>query len=159
MLPCPPPEVPAAAATTQKHPGLFSRILAPVDFSTPSQNALAALENIPSPGKVILFHVVDRGESEEEIQTAVRTAKEQLAVVEKELAASGLAVESRVHVGYPPDEIIATADREDVSLILMSPQGEGWSRELRTLFIGSTTNAVVRRAHQPVLVMTSGRSA
>lgn len=150
---------PAGAATTEKTPGLFSRILVPVDLSARSRDVLAVFKNIPSVGKVILFHVVDKGESEEEIQAGVHTAKERLAVMEKELAATGLAAESRVHVGYPPDEIIATADREDVSLILMSPQGEGWSRELRALFIGSTTNAVVRRAHRTVLITNSGRPA
>jgi nucleotide-binding universal stress UspA family protein len=143
---------PPESRTANGHRGLFSRVLVPVDFSKPSRSALSLLQGIPPAGEVILLHIVDRGESEEEIRAAVRDAKERLAVMEKELAATGLSVESRVHVGYPPDEIITTAEREEVTLILMSPQGEGWSRELRALFIGSTTNAVVRRAARPVLV-------
>jgi nucleotide-binding universal stress UspA family protein len=136
----------------EKHRHLFSRVLVPVDFSEPSRYALALLKDIPTTGHVILLHVVDMGESEEEIQAAVREARERLALIQKDLATAGIAAEVLVHVGYPPDEINATADRSDVTLILMSPQGKGWTRELRALFIGSTTNAVIRRAHRPVLI-------
>jgi nucleotide-binding universal stress UspA family protein len=143
-----PPE--SHAADGHRH--LFSRVLVPVDFSGPSMNSLAILKAVPTIGQVILLHVVDKGESEAEIQTGVQKAREKLDIVIKDLAAAGIAAVARVHVGYPPDEINATAGRDDVSLILMSPQGEGWTRELRALFIGSTTNAVIRRVHVPVLI-------
>jgi len=138
-------------------PNLFSRILVPLDFSAPSRDALTCLGRIPAPGKVTLLHVVDKGESKEEIQAAVGAAKEKLAGIAHQLAGKGLEAEPVVHVGYPPDEITATADRLSATLILMSPKGEGWMRELRALFIGSTTNAVVRRAHRAVLI-TAGSS-
>ncbi len=131
---------------------LFSRVLVPVDFSAPAAKVLSILKGIPETGQVILLHVVDKGESETEIQDRVRSAREQLDVLRKDLAGSGIATEALVHVGYPPDEINATAERSDVTLILISPQGEGWVRELRTLFIGSTTSAVIRRAHRAVLI-------
>lgn len=133
-------------------PGLFSRILVPVDFSGPSRNVLALLKEIPTTGQVILLNVVDKGESDEEIQAAVKEVQEKLSLIQKDLAAAGVAAEVLVHVGYPPDEINATAERSEISLILMSPHGEGWTRELRTLFIGSTTTAVIRRAQVPVLI-------
>lgn len=131
---------------------LFSRVLVPVDFSGPSQNALALLKGIPGTGQVILLHVVDRGESAEEIHEAIRDAKEKLEKIKKDLAGTGIAAETMVHIGYPPDEINATAEREDVTIILINPQGEGWTRELRSLLLGSTTSAVVRRAARPVLI-------
>ncbi|PKG32446.1 universal stress protein [Methanoregula sp.] len=140
-------------------PDLFSRILVPLDFSEPSRDALACLARIPAPGRVTLLHVVDKGESEEEIQAAVGDAQEKLEQMVKDLAIKGLNAEPVIRIGYPPDEITATADRLSATLILMSPKGEGWLRELRALFIGSTTNAVVRRAHRPVLVTTSEKSA
>lgn len=148
---------PPGAVATEKRTGLFSRVLVPVDFSAPSRDVFSLLSEIPAPEHVILLHVVDRGESEEEIRDAVRDAQEKMAAMEKDPALSGLPVTSLVHVGYTPDEIEATAEREDVTIILMSPQGEGWTRELRTLFIGSTTNAVVRRASRPVLVTAGSR--
>jgi len=142
----------------ENRPNLFSRILVPVDFSEPSRFTLSLLEDLPSTGQVILLHVVDKGESESEIQAAVKEAKEKLAIITKDLATAGTAAEALVHIGYPPDEINATAERSSATLILMSPQGEGWTRELRALFIGSTTNAVIRRAHRPVLI-AAGRIA
>ncbi|WP_292350179.1 universal stress protein [Methanoregula sp. PtaU1.Bin006] len=150
---------PPESCTADTSSGLFSRVLVPVDFSAPSRDPLAVLGQIPSPGRVVLLHVVDKGESAEEIQAAIAGAKERLAGMQKELAAAGVDAEAMVHVGYPPDDIIATADRSAATLILMSPHGEGWTRELRTLFIGSTTNAVVRRATRPVLITAGSRSS
>lgn len=143
---------PPESGTGTGHRHLFSRVLVPVDFSEPSGYSLALLKDIPVTGHVILLHVVDKGESETEIQDAVRAARERLNTIKKDLADAGIPADTRVHVGYPPDEINATAEREDASLILMSPRGEGWTRELRALFIGSTTNAVTRRANRPVLI-------
>lgn len=148
---------PPETSTTEKSPGLFSRILVPVDFSDPSHDTLVALRTIPASGRVILLHLVDKGETTEEIQDAVAAAREKLTVMCKDLTAAGIDMEQAVHVGYPPDEINATADRLGATLILMSPRGEGWSRELRTLFIGSTTNAVMRRATRPVLILSGSK--
>jgi len=148
---------PPESCSVGSRPNLFSHILVPLDFSEPSRDALTCLARIPAPGKVTLLHVVDKGESKEEIQAAVGDAKEKLAGIAHELAGRGLEAEPVVHLGYPPDEIAATADRLSTTLILMSPKGEDWMRELRSLFLGSTTNAVVRRAHRPVLI-TAGCS-
>jgi len=142
----------AAPGIPGERRNLFSRTLIPVDLSGPSLDALAMVRDIGPAGEVILLHVVDKGESGAEIQDAVRKARKRLDIIRKDLAAAGITADVRVHVGYPPDEITATAERDGVSLILMSPQGEGWTRELRALFLGSTTNAVVRRAQCPVLV-------
>lgn len=150
---------PPEAGTPETRPDLFSRVIVPVDFSGPSRSALAFLKEIPHAGRVTLIHVVDKGESREEIQAAIGAAKEKLAVMEKELAAAGIVAEPVVHVGYPPDDINATAERNHATLILMSPQGEGWTRGLRALFVGSTTNAVVRRAHMPVLITANQHPA
>jgi nucleotide-binding universal stress UspA family protein len=150
---------PAETSAGEKRPDLLSRILVPVDFSEPSRKSLALLKGLRSAGKVILLHVVDKGESEAEIKTAVKEATEKLAIIKKDITAAGFLVEAMVHVGYPPDEINATAERAGATLILISPQGEGWTRELRALFIGSTTNAVVRWAHRPVLIAAGQKPA
>ncbi|MFA5267161.1 MAG: universal stress protein [Methanoregula sp.] len=148
-----PPE--SGATNERRH--LFSRVLVPLDFSGPSWSALVLLKDLPKNGEVLLLNIVDKGESEEEIQAAVQAAREKLDTIKTDLETSGMAVDIRVHVGYPPDEINATAERDDVSLILMSPQGEGWSRELRAFFVGSTTDAVIRWAKRPVLI-AAGRT-
>jgi nucleotide-binding universal stress UspA family protein len=150
---------PPEPGTTHERRHLFSRVLVPLDFSGPAWSALVLLKDLPKTGQVILLNIVDKGESEEEIQAAVLAAREKLDTIKTDLETSGIAVETRVHVGYPPDEINATAERENASLILMSPQGEGWTRELKTLFIGSTTTAVIRRALVPVLIAAGGKPA
>nr|WP_319376547.1 universal stress protein [uncultured Methanoregula sp.] len=137
---------------------LFSRVLVPVDFSEPSGHSIGLLKDIQPSGQVFLLHIVDKGESETEIQALVQSAREKLDIIKKDLERAGISAEARVHVGYPPDEINAAAERDEITLILMSPQGEGWKRELRALFIGSTTNAVIRRAHCPVLI-TAGHAS
>ena len=144
---------PPESCVTDEHPHLFSRVLLPVDFSEPSGATLSLIKGIPTTGQIILMHVVDRGESETEIHAAVQEAQVRLEAIKADLADGGITADFRVYVGYPPDEINATAERERVSLILMSPNGVGWTRELRALFIGSTTNAVMRRAHHPVLIV------
>jgi nucleotide-binding universal stress UspA family protein len=132
---------------------IFSRVLVPTDFSTPAANAVALIQELPAVERVILLHVVDKGESEKEIQENVTAAKKKLEKIREEFVRAGFGTIFHVHVGYPPDEIISTADNDDVSVIVMSPFGEGWARELKALFVGSTTGAVVRRAYRPVLIV------
>jgi nucleotide-binding universal stress UspA family protein len=129
--------------------GIFSRLLLPTDFSKPAGNAVALAQELPAVGEILLFHVVDKDESEKEILEYVQAAKEKLEKLRVEFVRAGFNAISRVTVGYPPDEIIATADNNDISIIVMSPYGEGWVRDLKALFVGSTTSAVIRRAYRP----------
>ena len=152
---------PPESGTPDGHRNLFSCVLVPVDFSKPSEQTLALVKRIPATGRVILMHVVNDGKSdtieasvEAAIQAAVQAARNRLESIQQDLAAAGITAEIRVSTGYAPDEINATAERDNVTLILMSPYGEGWARNLLTLFIGSTTSAVIRRVHRPILVTT-----
>ena len=138
---------------------IFSKLLLPTDFSKPAGNAVALAQELPAVGEVVLFHVVDKGESEKEIQKHVQAAQEKLEKLREEFVRAGFNAVSRVHVGYPPDEIIATADNDDVSVIVLSPYGEGWVRDLKALFVGSTTGAVVRKAYRPVLIVKDKKTA
>ena len=60
-----------------------------------------------------------------------------------------------VSTGTPSPEIVATADRESVDLIVIATHGRGG---LRGALIGSTTDRVLHKAMCPVLVMRSGAS-
>jgi nucleotide-binding universal stress UspA family protein len=131
---------------------IFSKVLLPTDFSKPAAHAVALVQDFPPVEQVVLLHVVDSGESEQEIPERVKAAEGKLEQLKEEFVRAGFDVISRVHVGYPPDGIISTADNDDVSVIVMGPYGEGWMRELKALFVGSTTGAVVRRASRPVLI-------
>jgi nucleotide-binding universal stress UspA family protein len=154
---------PLESLAMDDHRNLFSCVLVPVDFSKPSEQTLALVKSIPGAERVILLHVIHKGKSDmnqasvrSAIQAAVQAARKRLEIIQKDLAAAGIPAEVRACAGYAPDEIIATAERDNVTLILMSPHGEGWIRNIRTLFIGSTTSAVMRRVHRPLLV-TAGQ--
>jgi nucleotide-binding universal stress UspA family protein len=148
---------PPEGENAQEHAPLFSRVLVPVDFSVPSDLVLRTIPAIVRAGQAVLVHVVDRGESDSAIRAAAKEAHQRLEAMREDLARQGIPARTRVSIGYPPDEIIEAAAEERSSLILMSPQGAGWVRELRTLVVGSTTSSVIRRANCPVLIDVGAR--
>lgn len=131
-------------------PVILSRLLCPTDFSPSSDQAIGDLSISSGVGEVILLHVVSRGETEGEIEDAVRAAKDQLEAIRRNLAVQGINARTIVKTGNPASEISATADEEDVSVIWMSSQGKGWFREL---LLGSTAFAVAMNAKRPVLIL------
>jgi len=131
-------------------PMILSRVLCPTDFSRSSDNAIALLSSTRGVGKVILLHVVSQGETEGEIEDAVRTAKDQMESIRSNLAAQGIDVRTIVRRGNPASEITGTADEEDVSVIWMSSHGKGWFREL---LLGSTAFTVAMNAKRPVMII------
>ncbi len=131
-------------------PMIFSKVLLPTDFSEPAGEAISLVKDIKGIEELVLLNVVNRGETEEEIEENVKEAKKKLGDLKKELGEAGFKVKDHVRVGNPPEEIISTGEDEDVSLIAMSTHGKGWFREL---LVGSTTCSVVRRANRPVLVV------
>ena len=131
-------------------PMIFSKVLLPTDFSDPAGKTISFMKEIKDIKEIDLLNVVSKGETEEEIEENVTEAKSNLVNIKGELVRAGLNVIDHVRVGNVPEEIISTAEDNDVSLIAMSTHGKGWLREL---LIGSTTCAVVRRANRPVLVV------
>jgi len=131
-------------------PMIFSKVLLPTDFSEPAGKTTSFMKEIKNIQEIVLLNVVNKGETSEEIEENVNEAKSKLGNIKSELAQAGFAVKDHVRVGNLPEEIISTADDEDVSLIALSPHGKGWFKEL---LVGSTTCAVVRRAKRPVFVV------
>jgi len=131
-------------------PMIFSKVLLPTDFSEPANKTISFIKEIKDIKEVVLLSVVSKGETEEEIEENVNETKSKLGDIRDELGRAGFNVKDHVRVGNLPEEIISTAEDDDVSLIAMSPHGKGWFKEL---LVGSTTCAVVRRAKRPVLVV------
>jgi len=131
-------------------PLILSRVLCPSDFSLSAENALTLLSVTEGVGEVILLHVVSRGETEDEIDEALRSAKDELESVRRNLAAQGMNVRTLVRIGDPALEIARTADEEDTSVIWMSSHGRGWFREL---LLGNTAFTVAMHARRPVLIV------
>lgn len=137
-------------------PNILSKVLFPTDFSEPSDAALSVLKEMSGIGKVVLVHVITRGETHEEIKDAVREATDKLEAIRRDLAQVGLVAEPHVRIGSPTDEITLLAEKEDVSLVMISSHGKGW---IQQLMVGSTTYLVAKRSKRPVLVVRTRHTA
>jgi universal stress protein A len=139
----------------------LKKILVPVDFSERSTKALQYATSLARHfgAEIRCLNVIEipygAGEagfvSEMEAfrKSMLKETKQHMdALLEQET--SGLTAKGEVRAGAPYHEITKTAQEEDIDLIIMATHGRtGVSR----LFLGSTTERVVRHAHCPVLVV------
>lgn len=71
----------------------------------------------------------------------------------RKLIGESLPLRVIVTTGSPSPEIVATAEREEVDIIVIATHGRGG---LAQALLGSTTERVLRKANCPVLVIRSG---
>ena len=150
---------------------MFRKVLFPTDFSEASRRALERFgKEAGKIGELVLLHVVDEGYIEDmeegyslfymdegvEIKTieekAMKKAEELLKKEEKNAyeTIDTENIRSVTHIGVPYETIVETAEKEDVSLILLPSHGKmGYSHEL----FGSTTIRVLRKTKKPVLII------
>ena len=145
------------------HPALrFKKILAPIDFSPASKNAinyalrfaeefgadltlLHVLEPAPSTNFVAIpgattFCEIDFSTAEKNLRSAVASTRK----------AKSERPSWKIRVGVPSHEIVEAAREADVDLIVIATHGyTGWKH----FCIGSTAERVVRAAPCPVLVV------
>lgn len=132
-------------------------ILVPVDFSEPSRHALAwALEYAARvPAELHLLHVVEYQLSDL-VETSFRPGEDQLTAVAHHAEATlkhafpeaeGARVVRHVALGRPVPEILRIAEKVGTALIVIGAHG----RTAHDLFLGSTTEKVVRQARCPVV--------
>jgi universal stress protein A len=140
----------------------LKKILVPIDFSPPSQNAFKYAVRFAEEfgGELTLLYVL-----EPESMTASMAIPEATAFVEADIVAAGKNLRSliasirnrkierphwKVRAGLPAHEIVELAKEMDVDLIVVATQGRtGWKH----FCIGSTAERVVRAAPCPVLVV------
>jgi nucleotide-binding universal stress UspA family protein len=129
----------------------FAKVLCPVDFSKPSLDTVESLPAIGRIGEVVLLHVLPEEEHEEPRAIARANAEKRLGELKDRLEEKG--VSARVIFtdgGRPADVILATAEEEDASLIILTRFGK--KDYVQAVGIGSTAAEVAERARQPVLV-------
>jgi nucleotide-binding universal stress UspA family protein len=131
-------------------PRILFRVLCPVDFSKFSDNAIALVSTAMGVGEVILLHVVSQGETEAEIEDALKKANGQIEVIRSSLATRGINARTIISTGSPAFEITRIADEEEVSVIWMSSHGKGWFSDL---LIGSTAHTVAMNTKRPVIII------
>jgi nucleotide-binding universal stress UspA family protein len=139
----------------------LKKILVPVDFSPPSQQAFRYAVKFAQQfcAELTLIHVLSRTRpnigglltipacSRDELDAA----KENLRYLLTSATSVGVAsAKSICHVGLPAHEIVGAAKQLDVDLIVIATHGyTGWKH----FHVGSTTERVVRAAPCPVFVV------
>lgn len=133
---------------------LFQRILYPTDFSETAEHALGYLGEIAAETKspVTLLHVYDEKTLDAESRRRLEDGRRFFSDAKVERLKSRGVSEVNVDLifGDPAEEIIAKANKEDFSLIVMGNKGKGFIQEV---VHGSIANKVVRNAPVPVLLI------
>jgi len=141
---------------------MINNILAPIDFSDYSKNALKYAAEFAKEfnAKLYLVYVVEpmiypadfsMGQiaiPSTDIDLNTR-AEQELTNLSKTLD-SGLVIESLIKTGKPFVEIIETAKEKDIDLIIIATHGH---TGVEHLLFGSTAEKVVRKAPCPVLTL------
>lgn len=143
-------------------PLVFTHVLAPTDFSLPSDRAVAAAVGLAEAfrARLTLLHVIDsdfetaalaygiRPSLAEYVEQTETAAVERL---EQEAAAiATLDVSILVTRGTASMEIVRTARAEGCDVIVIGTHGQS---ALRHMLFGSTAERVLRRAPCPVLAV------
>jgi len=159
---CPVLTVPPRAVTTSKLP--FKRLLCPVDFSTPSLEALQVAFSLAeeADAELTVLHVVDWPDDDTFLtetfnspemrqQLEAQTAQRVNALIPDDARVWSRPA-AKVAVGKAYQEIIGAAGESAADLIVIGVHGRN---ALDLTLFGSTTNQVVRRASCPVLTIRS----
>lgn len=134
---------------------MFEKVLFPTDFSEYAQKTLECIGEIPGVKEVVLLHIVDATHPSKRGWTHgphIENARILMEEKKEFLENLGLNVKTKVDViteGDVPGEILETADKEKVSLIVMGARGRGLIQGL----LGSVCASVLRRAKTDVLIM------
>ncbi len=132
----------------------FKKILLPYDFSPVSKKALSYVRKLKSAGaeEIVLLHIVDtkRVETELEEKELLTINRKDTVAVENEIKRSKIKTKSFCQIGDPLREILAKADEEDVTLIVMGSHGKGIVKEW---LLGSVSLNVIRTADRPALIV------
>jgi nucleotide-binding universal stress UspA family protein/GNAT superfamily N-acetyltransferase len=137
---------------------LFARILFPLDFSRPANDALTSVGMIGGVTELILLHVIRKVEAEDRMNLVVKEVERRLSDARERIKAErpDIRVRMMVRFGDPTRQIAAVADEEEVSLVMMSRYGK--QDYIRKVPLGTTTSKVSAQIKKPVLVMFTGIS-
>ena len=127
---------------------IFSKVMLTSDFSEAAAEAVSKAKDLMGVREILLVHVIAK---ELDFDEAAR----RLNLLREELAGPGRKITMHVLEGHPAKEILALAEKQSVSLIMMGSQGKSWSRQIR---VGSTTFDVARLALSPVMVIRPKKS-
>lgn len=139
----------------------ITKILCPTDFSEASQNALRyAIEFARSANaQIILLHVAQMpvvtteaaiSYSAVEEKQVLDMAQQELDAIVQKLPSGSTNIFKSLIVGTPDEVILQEAAENNVDIIIIGTQGK---TGIKRLLLGSITEAVLRKAVCPVLVV------
>ena len=140
----------------------MKKILVPVDFSTPSENALKVASELAKKNKaeVHVLHVIELAESlfgaeqfnvnDEQIIFFMNLAQKRFETFLQKDYLEEISVKSFVEPGSAAIAIRETVEKNDIDIIVMGSNGVSGIEEI---VIGSNTEKVVRHSEVPVLVV------
>lgn len=136
---------------------MFARILLSVDGSETSQRAVPLVGELARrfDAEVIVFHVAEwePGPLGPRAKEPVDTAAELAEQIAGDLSDGGVRAVPETHSashGKVAGEIVDTADRREVDLIVMGSRGLS---ELGALLLGSVAYRVLQTSRRPVLIV------
>jgi nucleotide-binding universal stress UspA family protein len=139
------------------------RLIVPLDGSELAEAALPYAEAVvqllggslhlfaviaPEPGGIFALAPEIRAQTEQwqcqattaYLETLVRQSRER-----------GVVADAETVVGNPTDEILAVAERQGATMVVMATHGRGG---VQRLYLGSVADKVMRTAHQPTLLIS-----
>ena len=138
---------------------MFERILFPTKFEEFSLSIFKSIACLKEAGlkEVILLHVIDTegfytevdGGFSLNLDLVRQSARQKLDGLAESLRSEGIRVRSEIAMGPLVSEIITIAKEKNVSLIVAGRQKRD---VLGELFVGSTTDRIIRKSKAPVLV-------
>lgn len=138
---------------------MFKKILYPTNFEEFSRPILESLACLKKAGleEVVLLYVIDTDSFQTEVDGGIiinldlmrQSATQKLEVLAEFLRSEGIGVQSEISQGPLVAEILNTAAKHEVSLIVAGRQKRDIFGEL---FVGSTTDRIIRKSKAPVLV-------
>ena len=138
---------------------MFKKIMLGYDGSSYAKKALSVAGDLAKKygaqvTAVGVAHIPVFTENGEAINVIIEDTKAFLAAQLEEAKAAaareGLKLEVRTEMGHPAEVLIRLADQEGYSLIVVGSRGLGG---IQHLLLGSVSEATVRHAHCPVLVV------
>ncbi|RMF89098.1 MAG: universal stress protein [Methanobacteriota archaeon] len=131
---------------------MFERIVVALDLSEDPEKVSGLIRDLGGEGRrrIYLIHVVDVDSAGPMAGTLQADDEKALKSFAERLSKEGLEVETRVALGSPAEEILSFADEVEAGLVVVGRHRKG---RLAKTFLGSVSEAVIRRSKRPVLVL------
>ena len=148
---------------------MYKKILVPLDGSKRAERILPHVEKLAhdngamviflaicSAPRVFGFDDLQYAHFQKEIETTMEETGQYLKGLQGEFQAKGIETHRRVVMGPVVNEILDTAQRDNVDLVAMCSHGRGG---LSRLFYGSVASGVLNRIDRALLIIRTRKDA